>query len=93
MTTFFCDKCGKPFEAKVTGIFCSDCCGKLNRKTNADMIRDMSDEELAKFLSSISIVATRMSLPPYLTATQQAQMHESEYRQWRIYLSQYVEDE
>ena len=30
MTTFFCDDCGKPFKAKVTGIFCPACCRKRN---------------------------------------------------------------
>lgn len=61
--------------------------------TNADRIRAMSDMELAKWLSSISIVATRMSAEPYLTATQQAVMHEREYMDWVRWLLDTVEED
>jgi DNA-directed RNA polymerase subunit RPC12/RpoP len=32
MEIFMCDDCGKPFEAKVTGVFCPECSKKYQRK-------------------------------------------------------------
>lgn len=72
-------------------IQCADFVKK--NMTNGDKIRGMTDEELAEFLSKISVVATRMSSQPYMTLTQQAAMHEHEYLYWRRYLCQPVEDE
>ena len=56
--------------------------------TNIDRIRSMDEKELAKWLSGISVVATRMMSEPYLTATQQAAMHEQEYMHWMRWLQQ-----
>ena len=50
----FCDKCGKPFTGAYKEHLCQTCLVDLGwdstPMTNADRIRAMTDEELAKFI-------------------------------------------
>ena len=104
VTKRVCEKCGgygyirtESTENSVSAKTCPVCNGfgfVFNERptTNADRIRAMSDEKLARFLATKSADAHLNSVEQGLTAVQIEALRSSWYHAWKQWLKQPVEE-